>query len=93
MIGGVTAVIILALVIVIQQRRASTSAQKAPSVRKPVQEDQAEIASLRHNLRLKMFYDEEKIDRAIEFERARLPNGTLKQWMEIAIARWERENR
>jgi hypothetical protein len=55
--------------------------------------DPAKIVHLRQNLRLKMMYDEGKIDRAIDLERDRLPNGNLLQWMEAAIQRWERDNR
>jgi hypothetical protein len=53
---------------------------------------------LRQNLRIKVMYDEAKIDRLIEFERSELKrmgesDTTLEDLMERAIARWERDNR
>lgn len=54
--------------------------------------------ALRQNLRLKVTYDEAKIERLIEFERSELKRKgdhpeTVENLMERAIARWERENR
>lgn len=51
------------------------------------------LESLRQNLRLKCMYDEVKIDRLIETERERSPEGSLEELMRAAIYRWERENR
>ena len=53
--------------------------------------------SLRQNLRLKLLYDEAKIDRLIDFERNELKRKgrtqeSVESLMERAIARWEREN-
>jgi hypothetical protein len=53
----------------------------------------AGVAPLRQNLRLKVMYDEEKIDRLVEFERQRNPRGTDADWYRAAIERWERDNR
>jgi hypothetical protein len=51
------------------------------------------LAALRQNLRLKVGWDESKIDRLIELERERLPKASLQTLMEAAIERWERDNR
>jgi len=56
-------------------------------------EDAATIAALRQNLRLKVLYNEEAIDRLIEFERSRTPGASFQTLMEAAIERWERDNR
>lgn len=58
-----------------------------------VAEDPAVLASLRQNLRLKVGYNEEIIDRLIELERERMPRASLRALMEAAIERWERDNR
>jgi hypothetical protein len=52
---------------------------------------------LRQNLRLKLLYDEAKMDRLIDFERQELKRKgrtqeSVEDLMERAIARWEREN-
>ena len=51
------------------------------------------IANLRQNLRIKVGWDETKIDRLIDLERERMPNASLQVLMESAIERWERDNR
>lgn len=51
------------------------------------------LASLRRNLRLKVMYDEAKIDRLIDFERRKNPNAREVELMQAAIDRWERDNR
>jgi len=56
-------------------------------------EDAATLMALRHNLRLKVGYDEEKIDRLIGLERVRMPNASTQALMESAIEHWERDNR
>jgi hypothetical protein len=53
--------------------------------------------ALRQNLRLKVMYDEAKIDRLIELERDELRRKgrhaeALEDLMERAIARWESDN-
>ncbi len=55
--------------------------------------DDGEIAELRQNLRLKLMYDEARIDRLIDAERERCPQASLAQLMRTAIGRWERDNR
>ncbi|HEX4320911.1 MAG TPA: hypothetical protein VHZ52_08415 [Acidobacteriaceae bacterium] len=66
-----------------------------PYANKPKKQvsDPAVIAQLRQNLRLKVGYNEETIDRLIGLERERNPNAPLNTLMEAAIERWERENR
>jgi hypothetical protein len=60
---------------------------------RPVKSDPIQIAGLRRNLRLKVLYDEAKIDRLIEAERARMPDASEVEWYRAAIARWEQDNR
>jgi hypothetical protein len=54
-------------------------------------------AELRQNLRLKVMYDEAKIDRLIDFERDErkrkgLREASVEDLMQAAIERWERDN-
>jgi hypothetical protein len=51
------------------------------------------VQELRQNLRLKFLYDENKVEDAIAREREAKPDGTMQDWLEAAIFRWERENR
>lgn len=65
---------------------------------KPEPEEQPDqkkddIEKLRQNLRLKCMYDEEKIDRLIDFERQRFSKASEAELMQRAINRWERDNR
>ena len=58
---------------------------------------QNRIAELRQNLRVKVFYDEAKIDRLVDFERGeQARKGQKPEDMETlliaAIERWERDN-
>jgi hypothetical protein len=60
-------------------------------------ERSVQLEALRQNLRLKVTYDEAKVDRLIEFERTELRRKGLadegvENLMQRAIARWEREN-
>ncbi len=50
------------------------------------------LAELRQNLRVKLLYQEDKIDAAIAMERERDPKASLEQLMQRAIVRWERDN-
>jgi len=75
-----------------QKRRVSVTQASSPRVQRQV-EDPTVLAGLRQNLRLKVGYNEATIDRLIQLERERLPNATLQTLMEVAIERWERENR
>lgn len=55
------------------------------------------VAQLRQNLRVKVFYDEAKIDRLVEFERdERVRKGQkpadLETLLMAAIERWESDN-
>jgi hypothetical protein len=54
--------------------------------------------ALRQNLRIKVTYDEAKIDRLIDYERSELKRkgereAAVEDLMERAIGRWELENR
>jgi hypothetical protein len=51
------------------------------------------VSRLRQNLRLKVLYDEAKIDRLIDYERKYSPNGSEAELMQAAIDRWEHDNR
>lgn len=51
------------------------------------------VEQLRQNLRLKYMYDEEKMERAIAFERERQPQAPPEEHLQAAIERWERDNR
>jgi hypothetical protein len=48
---------------------------------------------LRQDLRVKLLYDEAKVNAAIEFERERAPGASEEELIKAAIFRWERENR
>jgi hypothetical protein len=66
--------------------------------KKPAKRSQPiRVAELRQNLRVKVFYDEAKIDRLVEFERdERVRKGQKPADMETllmaAVERWERDN-
>ena len=51
------------------------------------------LAELRQNLRVKVGWDEARIDRLIDLEREKMPSAPLRRLMESAIERWERDNR
>ncbi len=55
-------------------------------------EDEA-IERLKRNLRVKVFHNEEQMQRLIESERKRQPQSTMRVMLEAAIERWERDNR
>lgn len=59
----------------------------------PAKADPGEVARLRQSLRLKVMYDEAKIDRLIEAERERMPSASEVEWYRAAVERWERDNR
>jgi hypothetical protein len=52
-----------------------------------------EAEELRQNLRVKLLYDEAKVDQAVSYERERNPQASEKELLQAAIYRWERENR
>ena len=51
------------------------------------------LESLRQNLRLKLMYNEDAIDRLIDQERKMRPEGTKISHYEAAISKWERHNK
>jgi len=51
------------------------------------------VATLHQNLRVKFQYDEDAIQRAIDFEREKFPAAGEEELLEAAIDRWERQNR
>lgn len=55
--------------------------------------DVSRCESLRQNLRVKFMYDENKVDRAVAFERERDPHGKEDSWLRAAVDRWEQNNR
>jgi hypothetical protein len=71
----------------------TVSPPRASESKEQIQEDvDGLIAALRQNLRIKVGWDESKIDRLIEYERERLGNAPLQTLMGSAIERWERDN-
>jgi hypothetical protein len=87
---------------VVYDAKPATDPLKAPKVVRPAKPRITESRAshedaLRQNLRLKVMYDEAKIDRMIEFERDELrrkghPEEELESLMERAIGRWEQNN-
>jgi hypothetical protein len=57
------------------------------------QNDADTVATLRQDLRTKLLHDEEKIRRAIDFERERMPGAEEVELLRAAIERWQRDNR
>jgi hypothetical protein len=98
--GAVLVLVCVGLVLVIgvvafvkrQKREALHSRKGAPTNRKEAG-NPSTLAALRQNLRLKVGWDESKIDRLIQLERERMPKASLQTLMEAAIDRWERDNR
>jgi hypothetical protein len=75
-------------------QRVSQSRRIIPESKEQIQEDvDGLIAALRQNLRIKVGWDEAKVDRLIAYERERLGNLPLQTLMGAAIDRWERDNR
>jgi hypothetical protein len=90
----ILALVVLAFLLVRRRNwRSDTQRTSSPPPRVSNAAPSTVIAGLRQNLRLKVSYDEEKIDRLIEHERQRLPKASLQVLMESAIERWERDNR
>jgi hypothetical protein len=83
----------LATVWLMRRAAAPPPAVEARPPAKAVNAADVEVATLRQNLRLKVMYDEAKIDRLIEFERGQAPFAGLGELMRKAIQRWERDNR
>jgi hypothetical protein len=80
-----------------RKRVASMNTGRSPSRQPKRLERSGQGEALRQNLRLKVTYDEAKVDRLIEFERSELRRKGLgdegvESLMQRAIARWEREN-
>jgi hypothetical protein len=74
----------------------SSTVQRTNAPNRPpaaVQEKSSRSASLRQDLRRKAGYDEDKVNRLIDFERAQMPSAHEDQLMMEAIERWERDNR
>ena len=80
-------------IVSLPQSKHPESLPKPQQSRPAVPQNQELITQLRQNLRLKVMYDEAKIDRLIDFERQRNPNGNEVELMQAAIERWERQNR
>ncbi len=98
--GAVLVLVCVGLVLVIgvvafvklQKREALHSTKGAPTNRREAG-NASTLAALRQNLRLKVGWDESKIDRLIQLEQERMPKASLQTLMEAAIDRWERDNR
>jgi hypothetical protein len=98
--GAVLVLVCVGLVLVIgavafvkrQGREALHRREGVPTNRRQTG-NSSTLAALRQNLRLKVGWDESKIDRLIQLERERLPKASLQTLMEAAIERWERDNR
>jgi hypothetical protein len=95
----VVAVCVIATMVLGKRRKRVASMDMGASLsrqsKRPERSGQGE--ALRQNLRLKVTYDEAKVDRLIEFERTELRRKGLadegvENLMQRAIARWEREN-
>jgi hypothetical protein len=95
--ASVTIIVVIGLVCLMKRKRPQRQAVGPinPYANKPQTQtsDSATIVRLRQNLRLKVGYNEETIDRLIGLERERMPAAPLSTLMEAAIERWERENR
>jgi hypothetical protein len=75
-------------------QRVSQSRRIIPESKEQIQEDvDGLIAALRQNLRIKVGWDDARVDRLIAYERERLGNLPLQTLMGAAIDRWERDNR
>jgi len=93
-VGCVGLVLVISVIAFVkhQKRKTLHRGEGAQTNRRP-QGNPSTLAALRQNLRLKVGWDESKIDRLIQLERERLPKASLQTLMEAAIERWERDNR
>lgn len=92
-IVGVVAMLVAATLRVRQPTAAGANRTAGVASSKPSPAGDAEIARLRQNLRVKVLYDEAKVDRLVAYERQRTPHATELQYYQFAIDRWERDNR
>ena len=51
------------------------------------------VLDLRAKLKQKALGNETVVERLIQYERTRNPNGHIELWVQAAIDRWERDNR
>jgi hypothetical protein len=51
------------------------------------------VLDLRAKLKQKVLGNETVVERLIQYERTRNPNGHIELWVQAAIDRWERDNR
>ena len=98
--GAVLVLVFVGLVLVFgvfafvqRQKRGALHSGKSAPINRREAGNPSTLAALRQNLRLKVGWDESKIDRLIQLERERLPKASLQTLMEAAIERWERDNR
>jgi hypothetical protein len=97
----VVLVLLSVVVLVVRKRKPKNfagadvyrSLMGAPPTGAAASANDPKLEPLRQNLRLKLLYQEDKVDAAIEFERERNPTATLEECMKAAIARWERDNK
>ncbi len=75
-----------------QDNLSSEGSDHPPAGDVPALDAGGEVAALRQNLRVRLLYDEAKIDRLIAAERERSPQDSLAQLMRTANERLDREN-
>jgi hypothetical protein len=94
-LGVCVLVVVVVVLILLARRRKSTPLGRSagPKTVKIHNINHSAIPALRQNLRVKVGWDDSKIDRLIDLERERMPNASLQTLMESAIERWERDNR
>ena len=93
-VGCVGLVLVIVLIAFVKhQKREAVHRREGVQTNRRQEGNPSALAALRQNLRLKVGWDESKIDRLIQLERERLPKASLQTLMEAAIERWERDNR
>jgi hypothetical protein len=92
-VGGMVIAFLGAIAWRLRRRVNPNSLEALGLLPRPDKVDPGEVARLRQNLRLKVLYDEAKIDRLVAAERERLPAASEVEWYRAAVERWERDNR
>lgn len=77
----------------LKQQKEPTAGRIEPLVEASVQQSTSNITRLRANLLVKCLSNHKQVERLIEFERRLSPSAAEEQLLQLAIDRWERDNR
>lgn len=76
-----------------KEPKEQTAGRRESLVEASVQQSNLNITRLRSNLLVKCLGNEKQVKRLIEFERGRSPSASEEQLLQLAIDRWESDNK